>query len=109
MSVDHTLLILTGFCVYLINFFGLGFVHSCRAVIRSNCFHKNGHQAKCSVSNYPFMVIFACIELVLSQIPNFHKLSWLSVLAAIMSFTYASIGVGLSIARVAGTYCAIDR
>lgn len=74
----------------------------CRAVKRSNCFHKNGHNAECSTSNYPFMILFAGIEVILSQIPNFHKLSWLSIVAAVMSFAYASIGVGLSIARVAG-------
>ncbi|XP_057972905.1 amino acid permease 6 [Malania oleifera] len=72
------------------------------AVKRSNCFHKHGHDVKCSTSNYPFMIIFACIQVVLSQIPNFHKLSWLSILAAIMSFAYSSIGLGLSIAKTAG-------
>ncbi|XP_021911231.1 amino acid permease 6-like [Carica papaya] len=72
------------------------------AVKRSNCFHKHGHEVKCYTSNIPFMVIFACIQIVLSQIPNFHKLSWLSVLAAIMSFAYATIGVGLSIAKTIG-------
>ncbi|KAE8684550.1 Amino acid permease 6 [Hibiscus syriacus] len=72
------------------------------AVKRSNCFHKHGHHVKCQTSNNPFMVIFACIQIVLSQIPNFHNLSWLSILAAIMSFAYSSIGLGLSIAKVAG-------
>ena len=48
------------------------------------------------------MIIFACIQIVLSQIPNFHKLSWLSIVAAVMSFAYSSIGLGLSIAKVAG-------
>ncbi|XP_059631199.1 amino acid permease 6-like [Cornus florida] len=72
------------------------------AVKRSNCFHKNGHDVKCSISNYPFMSIFAVIQIVLSQIPNFHKLSWLSIVAAIMSFAYSSIGLGLSIAKVVG-------
>ncbi|XP_010556498.1 PREDICTED: amino acid permease 6 [Tarenaya hassleriana] len=72
------------------------------AVKRSNCFHKHGHHVKCQTSNNPFMIIFACIQIVLSQIPNFHKLSWLSILAAVMSFAYASIGVGLSIAKVVG-------
>lgn len=73
-----------------------------RAVRRSNCFHKNGHEASCSIENYPYMIIFAVIQIILSQIPNFHKLSWLSILAAIMSFAYASIGLGLSIAKAAG-------
>ncbi|XP_075511882.1 LOW QUALITY PROTEIN: amino acid permease 6-like [Primulina tabacum] len=73
------------------------------AVKRSNCFHRHGHDhAPCSISNYPFMIIFAAIQLVLSQIPNFHKLWWLSIMAAVMSFAYSTIGVGLSIARVAG-------
>ncbi|KAL2505583.1 Amino acid permease 6 [Abeliophyllum distichum] len=72
------------------------------AVDRSNCFHKHGHQAKCSISNYPFMIIFAAIQIILSQIPNFHELSWLSIVAAVMSFAYSSIGLGLSIAKVAG-------
>ncbi|KAL2529347.1 Amino acid permease 6 [Forsythia ovata] len=72
------------------------------AVERSNCFHKHGHQAKCSISNYPFMIIFAAIQIILSQIPNFHELSWLSIVAAVMSFAYSSIGLGLSIAKVAG-------
>ncbi|OIW14571.1 hypothetical protein TanjilG_32913 [Lupinus angustifolius] len=71
------------------------------AVKRSNCFHKHGHQDKCYTSNNPFMILFACIQIILSQIPNFHKLSWLSIVAAIMSFAYSSIGLGLSIAKVA--------
>lgn len=72
------------------------------AVKRSNCYHKHGHHDKCSVSNIPFMVIFACIQIILSQIPNFHEISWLSIVAAVMSFAYSSIGLGLSVAKVAG-------
>ncbi|KAI3784241.1 hypothetical protein L1987_43336 [Smallanthus sonchifolius] len=72
------------------------------AVKKSNCFHVNGHDAHCKPSNYPYMALFALIEIVLSQIPNFHKLSWLSILAAVMSFAYSLIGLGLSVAKVAG-------
>ncbi|KAJ6405007.1 hypothetical protein OIU84_013061 [Salix udensis] len=72
------------------------------AVRRSNCFHKHGHAVKCQTSNNPYMIIFACIQIMLSQIPNFHRLSWLSILAAVMSFAYASIGLGLSLAKVIG-------
>ncbi|KAJ4963503.1 hypothetical protein NE237_023442 [Protea cynaroides] len=71
------------------------------AVKRSNCFHKNGHEVDCYAANYPFMIIFACIQILLSQIPNFHNLSWLSLVAAVMSFAYSLIGVGLSLAKVA--------
>ncbi|KAL6504286.1 Amino acid permease 6 [Orobanche gracilis] len=72
------------------------------AVKRSNCFHKHGHHDECLISNYPFMATFAAIQIILSQIPNFHELSWLSIVAAVMSFAYSSIGLGLSIAKVAG-------
>ncbi|KAK8542581.1 hypothetical protein V6N12_015174 [Hibiscus sabdariffa] len=39
-------------------------------------------------------------QVVMSQIPNFHNMKWLSVVAAIMSFAYASIGFGLGFAQV---------
>ncbi|KAJ0967731.1 hypothetical protein J5N97_024648 [Dioscorea zingiberensis] len=71
------------------------------AVRRSNCFHKNGPHAKCNDSPNSYMIIFACIQLVLSQIPNFHNIWGLSIIAAIMSFAYSFIGLGLSIARIA--------
>lgn len=76
---------------------------------KSNCYHKEGHEAHCSISNYPFMIIFAVIQIILSQIPNFHKLSWLSIIAAVMSFAYSTIGLGLSIAKVVGMYSSYDR
>ncbi|KMZ67857.1 Amino acid permease 6 [Zostera marina] len=71
------------------------------AIRRSDCFHVEGHNAPCQVSNTNYIAIFAAFQLVLSQIPNFHKLWWLSILAAVMSFTYSFIGIGLSIARIA--------
>ncbi|XP_058080574.1 amino acid permease 6 [Magnolia sinica] len=75
---------------------------SMAAIQRSNCFHRNGHDAKCYASNNAFMMIFASIQIVLSQIPNFHEIWFLSIIAALMSFAYSSIGLGLSIAKVAG-------
>ncbi|KAD1287137.1 hypothetical protein E3N88_43055 [Mikania micrantha] len=75
---------------------------SMAAIKRSNCFHQNGHKAGCHVKNNMFMVIFAIIQIVLSQVPNFHKLSPISVVAAIMSFSYSLIGIGLSIAKISG-------
>ncbi|KAL7262405.1 hypothetical protein ACSBR1_000725 [Camellia fascicularis] len=41
-------------------------------------------------------------NMVIIQIPNFHELSCLSIISTIMSFAYSSIGLGLSIAKVAG-------
>ncbi|KAK8656400.1 hypothetical protein V6N13_098353 [Hibiscus sabdariffa] len=75
---------------------------SMAAIKRSGCFHNKGHAAGCHVKNNMFIITFGIIEIILSQIPNFHDLSWLSVVAAVMSFAYSCIGVGLSIAKVAG-------
>ncbi|KAJ9561154.1 hypothetical protein OSB04_006314 [Centaurea solstitialis] len=73
---------------------------SMAAIKKSNCYHKHGHHADCRVHNNPFMVIFAIIQIILSQVPNFHKLSPLSIIAAIMSFMYSTIGIGLSIGKI---------
>ncbi|CAD6226944.1 unnamed protein product [Miscanthus lutarioriparius] len=72
------------------------------AIKRSNCFHSKGHGADCEASNTTNMIIFAGIQILLSQLPNFHKLWWLSIVAAVMSLAYSSIGLGLSIAKIAG-------
>lgn len=71
-----------------------------RAIFRSNCFHKKGHEAPCSYSVYPYMIGMGILEIFLSQIPNLHKLSLVSVVAAVMSFGYSSIGMGLAFAQV---------
>jgi len=76
----------------------------CRAIKRSNCFHSKGHGADCEASNTTNMIIFAGIQILLSQLPNFHKLWWLSIVAAVMSLAYSSIGLGLSIAKIAGKF-----
>ncbi|KAL5558628.1 hypothetical protein UlMin_034839, partial [Ulmus minor] len=57
-------------------------------------------KARCKFSNNPHMIGLGIVEILLSQIPNFHKLSWLSTIAALMSFVYASIGIGLSIQKM---------
>jgi len=48
------------------------------------------------------MIGFGIIQIVFSQIPDFHKTWWLSIVAAIMSFAYSIIGLALGIAKVAG-------
>ena len=50
------------------------------------------------------MIIFGITEILLSQIPDFDQLWWLSIVAAVMSFTYSTIGLGLGIGKVAGQY-----
>ncbi|XP_076887956.1 putative amino acid permease 7 [Bidens hawaiensis] len=46
------------------------------------------------------MFLFGVVQIVMSQIPDFHSMMWISVVAAIMSFCYASIGFGLGISKV---------
>jgi len=57
------------------------------------------------------MIGFGIIQIVFSQIPDFHKTWWLSIVAAVMSFAYSIIGLSLGIAKVAGyitTICLIE-
>ncbi|KAK9666541.1 hypothetical protein RND81_14G192200 [Saponaria officinalis] len=75
---------------------------SMAAVKRAICFHKEGHQSGCHLENNRFIIIFGIAQLFLCQIQNFHQLSILSIIAAITSFGYSFIGIGLSIAKVAG-------
>lgn len=48
------------------------------------------------------MLIFGAVQIVVSQIPDFHNMQWLSAIAAIMSFAYSFIGLGLGLAKVIG-------
>jgi amino acid permease len=46
------------------------------------------------------MIAFGLVQILFSQIPDFDQLWWLSILAAVMSFTYSSAGLALGIAQV---------
>lgn len=76
--------------------------YGCRAIQKSNCYHKEGHEATCSFGDTSYMLLFGVVQIVLSQTPDFHNIDWLSILAAIMSFTYSFIGLGLGFAKVVG-------
>ncbi|KAJ3694630.1 hypothetical protein LUZ60_000007 [Juncus effusus] len=75
---------------------------SMRAVQKSNCYHREGHEALCKYEDSDYMLIFGAIQIVLSLIPDFHGMTWLSISAAVMSFVYSSIGFGLGLAKVIG-------
>ncbi|XP_057842864.1 amino acid permease 3 isoform X4 [Cryptomeria japonica] len=93
--------------VQYVSLYGAGIAYtitasiSMRAIRQSNCYHKNGHDYPCHFSETTFMIIFGMTELIISQIPNFHKVWGLSIVASIMSISYATIGLGLGIAKVA--------
>lgn len=41
------------------------------------------------------MIVFGIIEILLSQFPSLENITWVSVVAATMSFAYSSIGLFL--------------
>ncbi|CAL9122558.1 Amino acid permease [Musa troglodytarum] len=69
------------------------------AVKRANCFHRNGHSARCDASGSTFMVVFGLFQLVLSQFPSLENITWLSVVAVATSFCYSFIGLGLCVGK----------
>ncbi|XVE83396.1 hypothetical protein DITRI_Ditri16bG0085700 [Diplodiscus trichospermus] len=97
-----------GFIQY-VNLFGIAIGYtiaasiSMMAIKRSNCFHESGGKNPCHMSSNPYMMVFGVTEVLLSQIPDFDQIWWLSIVAAVMSFNYSAIGLGLGIAKVAAT------
>ncbi|KAL5548835.1 hypothetical protein UlMin_004066 [Ulmus minor] len=91
-----------------ISLYGFGIAYtvtsgiSMRAIQKSNCYHEEGHGATCEYGDGFYMLLFGFVQIILSQLPDFHNIQWLSVVAAIMSFTYSFIGFGLGLARVIG-------
>lgn len=51
-----------------------------------------------------YMIAFGAVQIIFSQIPDFDQLWWLSIVAAVMSFTYSTIGLGLGIGKVIGIH-----
>ncbi|XP_024959142.1 probable amino acid permease 7 [Cynara cardunculus var. scolymus] len=88
-----------------VSFYGTGIAYvvttaTCmRAIRKSNCYHKEGHAASCEYDGKIYMLLFGVVQIVMSQIPDFHSMVLVSVVAAIMSFCYATIGFGLGLAK----------
>uniref|UniRef100_A0A0E0BPT8 Amino acid transporter transmembrane domain-containing protein n=1 Tax=Oryza glumipatula TaxID=40148 RepID=A0A0E0BPT8_9ORYZ len=72
---------------------------SMRAIRRAGCFHHNGHGDPCRSSSNPYMILFGVVQIVFSQIPDFDQIWWLSIVAAVMSFTYSGIGLSLGVVQ----------
>jgi hypothetical protein len=73
---------------------------SMQAISRAGCFHKRGHDVPCKSSSNPYMILFGVMLILLSRIPDLdHQIWWFSILAAVMSFTYPSIGLSLGISQ----------
>nr|GEY26939.1 probable amino acid permease 7 [Tanacetum cinerariifolium] len=71
-----------------------------RAIRQSNCYHEKGHEAACEYVDKYYMLMFGILQIFASQIPNIFHTKWLSIIAAIMSFTYSLIGIGLGLGQV---------
>ncbi|XP_073149743.1 probable amino acid permease 7 isoform X2 [Henckelia pumila] len=71
-----------------------------RAIQRSNCYHYEGHNSACKYGNTYYMIIFGGVQVIVSQIPDFRNIEWLSVIAATMSFMYSTIGAALGLAKI---------
>ncbi|XP_051180698.1 amino acid permease 3 [Lolium perenne] len=75
---------------------------SMRAIRRADCFHyrhAKGQEGACRSSSNPYMIVFGVVQILFSQIPDFDQIWWLSIVAAVMSFTYSTIGLALGIAQ----------
>ncbi|GJX77467.1 probable amino acid permease 7 [Tanacetum coccineum] len=72
---------------------------SINAIRKSNCYHNKGRDAKCEYGGNIYMLLFGVVQIVMSQIPDFHSMVLVSVVAAIMSFCYGSVGFGLGFAQ----------
>ena len=55
------------------------------------------------------MIAFGVLEIIFSQIPDFDQIWWLSIVAAVMSFTYSSIGLTLGIVQTIGKPCLLTK
>ncbi|XP_027166263.1 probable amino acid permease 7 [Coffea eugenioides] len=73
--------------VVVINFIKVGIVYtitaaiSIRAILKSNCYHNQGHEASCDYKTSTYMLLFGVIQILVSQIPEFRNMKWLSAVA----------------------------
>ncbi|KAJ9562882.1 LOW QUALITY PROTEIN: hypothetical protein OSB04_008042 [Centaurea solstitialis] len=68
------------------------------AILRWNCHPEQGHDAACKYQ-YIIILLFGVLQIFMSHIPNFNAMS---VGAAIISFVYSFICVGLGVQKVIG-------
>ncbi|XP_031476217.1 amino acid permease 3-like [Nymphaea colorata] len=104
-NLGGTKVSLCGFIQY-VNLFGIAIGYtiaasiSMKAMKKSDCRHKSEGKDPCLISSNGYMITFGLIEVVFSQIPDFDQIWWLSIVAAVMSFTYSTVGLSLAAAIV---------
>ncbi|KAJ4700743.1 Amino acid permease [Melia azedarach] len=65
--------------------------------------HSGSEKNPCNVTFNPQMIVFGVTQFIFSQIPDADQLWCLNVVTAVSSFVYSTIGLGLSIAKIAET------
>ncbi|XLU69074.1 hypothetical protein S245_028127 [Arachis hypogaea] len=80
----------------------IGAALSMMAITKIHCIYSSEGEDSCIIYGNRYLIGFGIIQLGFSQLPDFHNISWLSVLAAVMSFTYSIIGLILGIIKMAG-------
>ncbi|KAH7866393.1 hypothetical protein Vadar_019763 [Vaccinium darrowii] len=52
------------------------------AIQKSNSYHKKGLEASCEYGDivYNYMLLFGAVQIVVSQIPDFHSIAWLFII-----------------------------
>lgn len=73
-----------------------------RVILKYNCNNNEGLGTPCEYGDTLYMLLFGAAEVILSQIPDFNSIKWLSIVAAIMSFAYSFIGFALGFVQVIG-------
>ncbi|KAG2663352.1 hypothetical protein I3843_16G026400 [Carya illinoinensis] len=63
--------------------------------------HSIDGEEPCYVYRKPHFIAFGVLQIVLSQIPNFHQLRWLTFLCLGMFLLYSPIGLALAIVKLA--------
>jgi hypothetical protein len=71
------------------------------AIRQADCLRRAGAGAgagaRCDAPGTVLMLAFSVVQVVLSQFPGLEHITWLSVVAAAMSFAYSFAGLGLSV------------
>ena len=70
-------------------------------MVLSNCRHYKGHDVNCCQDGTMYLVLFSLAKVVLSQLPGLEKVTSVSIVAAVKSFTYSFVTLFLSVTTYA--------
>ena len=53
----------------------LGLSTKCRAILKSNCYHKERHQAPCKYGDAVYMMLFGLVQVIMSFILDLYNMA----------------------------------